>query len=784
MAESHYNSDRPQDGHETGDLLDRDGFAEAICDLVTTVPAPFTVGVYGSWGQGKTSFMKRVGVMLGDEKYQYSGGEDLGMLSDKETRHLAEEGNPKYVAVWFDLWAHQRDANPVVSMLQAALRVLDINDGRDPELAEKGLANQAQGFAQSLVSVPSKWHARASEVWGPNYPEVLLQALGVIGVALQGTLSADVTGFLSGLVEFAKTNGVTIGKEVRSARQQAKQDKVLKDQARLAAKFEVEEAQSQLQRRFHQVLDMLSFDCDRIVFFIDDLDRCLPEVTVDLLEKIKIFLDHPKTVFVLGLDDEATRKAVAKVKSFDEYDPIRLADRETQAQSREDAMAASARVSAEGRNSMAADYLEKIIQFPFRVPPASSDSHEWFVGNAVAINLPHLLEGQKRRVTKILADASSEQNASLRQVKRLVNAFTLNDRMGRSRKRKRDDQGRPTEDDELRIFEYQPEVMAVVTAVQILWDEEYARLCRGENVNTRGDRLKYLFVDSGEKDPQFARLATSLLRKDATALGDHQTQGNVLDLESFDSKQHPYAQYVESAAGSAPAQPEPPQDKFWIVGRLETSEEYIEEAQTLAKEMGTTWDDQKEVIRKQSSGAKVTWGTGTVIWPERGAWPKPSSVRDIWRIVKFAEGKSRVLLVSDRVFWRAPYHDRYEPVTWATSFLRQELQMWMADRVGPSIEHVWPVRRDQWADMGSDQVPDGDKFFLLSAGEASELAPRRAVAMRIDDDEPTVWWLRSPGDTPEGAAVVYYDGDVSTWLRIVGSGGVGVRPALWLNLES
>jgi predicted KAP-like P-loop ATPase len=40
----------------------------------------------------------------------------------------------------------------------------------------------------------------------------------------------------------------------------------------------------------------------RIVVFIDDLDRCLPDGTLEVLEAIKLFFDIPGFVFVVGLD--------------------------------------------------------------------------------------------------------------------------------------------------------------------------------------------------------------------------------------------------------------------------------------------------------------------------------------------------------------------------------------------------------------------------------------------------------------------------------------------------
>ena len=46
------------------------------------------------------------------------------------------------------------------------------------------------------------------------------------------------------------------------------------------------------------------------------------------------------------------------------------------------------------------------------------------------------------------------------------------------------------------------------------------------------------------------------------------------------------------------------------------------------------------------------------------------------------------------------------------------------------------------------------------------------------------WWLRSPGYDRLDAACVHNDGDLIIGGSGVTRGGGGVRPALWLNLES
>ena len=93
----------------------------------------------------------------------------------------------------------------------------------------------------------------------------------------------------------------------------------------------------------------------RLVVFVDDLDRCLPERAVEALEAIKLFLDVPGCIFVLGVDRQVIERGIqVRYKDFDagSIGPILL----------------------DG-----ARYLEKIIQIPFSLPPAKAEAMRGFV---------------------------------------------------------------------------------------------------------------------------------------------------------------------------------------------------------------------------------------------------------------------------------------------------------------------------------------------------------------------------------------------------------------------
>ena len=49
-----------------------------------------------------------------------------------------------------------------------------------------------------------------------------------------------------------------------------------------------------------------------MVVLIDDLDRCLPDVTISTLEAVRLFMFTEKTAFVIAADESMIRYAVKK----------------------------------------------------------------------------------------------------------------------------------------------------------------------------------------------------------------------------------------------------------------------------------------------------------------------------------------------------------------------------------------------------------------------------------------------------------------------------------------
>lgn len=158
----------------------------------------------------------------------------------------------------------------------------------------------------------------------------------------------------------------------------------------LAEPFEMEKLKAEFQAL---VADRLAKKKkERVVFFIDDLDRVLPERAVELLEVIKNFIDVPHCVFVIACDYEVVRRGLKTKFNVGEED-------------------------LSGRS-----FFDKIIQVPFRMPV-----HGYEVGAYIGRMLNRI--GWKFDAEEDLGDYQMLLEYSIgfnpRSIKRLCNTLLL-----------------------------------------------------------------------------------------------------------------------------------------------------------------------------------------------------------------------------------------------------------------------------------------------------------------------------------------------------------------------
>lgn len=109
---------------------------------------------------------------------------------------------------------------------------------------------------------------------------------------------------------------------------------------------------------FKELLD--AAEIEQLVVIVDDLDRCLPQTAIGTLEAIRLFLFVERTAFVIGADELMIEYAVRE--HFPDLPP------------------------SSGPVSYARNYLEKLIQVPFRIPALGRAETQVYVTLLLAEN--------------------------------------------------------------------------------------------------------------------------------------------------------------------------------------------------------------------------------------------------------------------------------------------------------------------------------------------------------------------------------------------------------------
>jgi hypothetical protein len=284
---------------------------------------------------------------------------------------------------------------------------------------------QAVQGGQALREIVSRWDT-TKKSWKtlPSAAKfaiglvALLTIVGVIALIVRPTLAAALTtavaalGAIGGLVARSLTYVRQLFKDDAERQKREKEAKAARERARTAAArreaaaTEMEELSavgllasyatgqhsqwsererlgdlSTIRRSFDQLSAIISHDrdtrstlsvapagsegaaIDRIVIYIDDLDRCQPELVVRVLESIKLLMDVPHFVVIVGVDSRWLFRSLE----------IRFRDLfSAREEGRHDA-------DGDGAGDWATtpqNYLEKIFQFSLMLPPMSKEGYE------------------------------------------------------------------------------------------------------------------------------------------------------------------------------------------------------------------------------------------------------------------------------------------------------------------------------------------------------------------------------------------------------------------------
>ncbi len=163
-------------------------------------------------------------------------------------------------------------------------------------------------------------------------------------------------------------------------------------------KMQNEISHDQIEKLGKNFID-IEFKVDRIVLYIDDLDRCNEETVVKVLEAIHLLLAFPLFVVILGVDPRWMNNALAaKYNNFlnvDKSEPLK-------------------------HFASTYDYLEKIFQIPFALKPITNTGKSKLI-SAQFINRQKTISFEELNKTKNLENINNEGINEFRKSEQIKN---------------------------------------------------------------------------------------------------------------------------------------------------------------------------------------------------------------------------------------------------------------------------------------------------------------------------------------------------------------------------
>lgn len=245
---------------EEDDFLNFKEASRLILKAIRSSKPPFTWGIYGDWGSGKTSLMTLIKNRMEEE-----------LLNPTNT-----PSNPLLIPVWFDAWRYENEVNIIYPLFHRIRR--DFFE-RCPE------DKNNKDFLDSFKKVAT------ASLFGLTDLALRTATKAAFGEALKlGDVKDSLTMVENELDPiFDKwTDQIT---EIRKAFES----------------FVKEYVDTYRKRK------LASHDGEiYLAIFIDDLDRCLPDVAIEILERIKNHLISERCIFILGINRSIVYKSIRK----------------------------------------------------------------------------------------------------------------------------------------------------------------------------------------------------------------------------------------------------------------------------------------------------------------------------------------------------------------------------------------------------------------------------------------------------------------------------------------
>lgn len=327
------------------DQLDLKLFSDRIWQAIQYTDPPFVFGLMGDWGSGKTSA--------------------LSILQDQIRMKAVGEHSCYFVPIWFNAWIYENEANIIYPLLHSIKK----NYEDRFQVLEK-----ADQFSSAFKKVTYVSTMAISDL------AIRSVTNHIVGESL------SLNDLVKRLEEF----------EEKSDALDSVLNRWANDIDNLKDAFEklLYAYATALSKKLKNDGDNIDASKIRFVILIDDLDRCLPQTAISILENIKNFLSIKSCIYVLALNQKVIYQGIA--------------------------------TKYQGLNINGRQYLEKIVNYSFYIPQPKDDILGKFVVNSLKDLAPDLLDENTRIAFDNFGHTLKECHFNNpRKIKRVLNQYLL-----------------------------------------------------------------------------------------------------------------------------------------------------------------------------------------------------------------------------------------------------------------------------------------------------------------------------------------------------------------------
>jgi len=268
------------------DFLNTKVYADTLQKMIKNAPhqKPFTIGLFGEWGSGKSSIIKTAKENLQDEK----------------------TFKAKFAV--FDAWKYSEDAFRRSFILSLSKELNIVLPKQEYNLYE----NQTQRINDFKIKIP---------IWTWIILGLVLIILSLLYL-LVPWFKTHVISLLSLISLYLISSTIFL-----SLKAVINKDLVVKAlsfiQSLVFTKYDEERpllfSPEQFSRAFEHIVDKATSEIDRLVIVIDNIDRCEKNYSTELLSTIKGFLEsREKVLFILPVDETSLKRHIRETHKADD----------------------------------------------------------------------------------------------------------------------------------------------------------------------------------------------------------------------------------------------------------------------------------------------------------------------------------------------------------------------------------------------------------------------------------------------------------------------------------